>query len=132
MLLRIALDLREGKRLDVVSFRPQIGRNRRRQRGAAADTGKCGLRGRTRGRALPDGLAFLPIAIPGLVLGVALLMPLAWGALCFLLFRFGPQLLPVPPVGGVPVKLWLWLVGLACLIPLWRSVLAGEKRACIA
>ena len=31
------------------------------------------LRGQTRGRALPDALAFLPMAIPGLVLGVALL-----------------------------------------------------------
>ena len=35
--------------------------------------GWIALRGQTRGRALPDALAFLPIAIPGLVLGVALL-----------------------------------------------------------
>jgi iron(III) transport system permease protein len=41
--------------------------------GLAAVIGWIALRGRTRGRALPDALAFLPIAIPGLVLGVALL-----------------------------------------------------------
>ena len=41
--------------------------------GLAVVIGWIALRGQTRGRALPDALAFLPIAIPGLVLGVALL-----------------------------------------------------------
>ncbi|HVJ63646.1 MAG TPA: CPBP family intramembrane glutamic endopeptidase [Bdellovibrionota bacterium] len=58
------------------------------------------------------------------VLALALLAPLGWGALCLVMFRFGLQVLPGPRLGGVPNKLWIWLVCLACLIPLWRYVLA--------
>src|SRR4029450_6635705 len=57
MPLRVPIDLRERKRFDVVSLRPEVRRDRRRQRSTAAHAGECGgwgLAGGTRRRQHQD------------------------------------------------------------------------------